>query len=318
MHSYRDLLERHDAPPGSSWGLCGDLGTIAFLSEENVRAGIGCVRRGATFNLDWPINAFTPPISPVRHLTHHTIYQRHSNHRDDFLDSFYLQGTSQIDGLRHMRDSRYGFYNNTPDSEVSETSSRIGIGLWAEKGIVGRGVLVDLERHLQSVQARTLDHRAGEPFRASLVDAAAAAQGVRFAPGDILLLRTGWSRFYFEEMSTAERDALPMNIVSPGFLQDEETLQWLWDHQFSLVASDNVAVEALPVRESSPFFSENAAGMIHPALIALLGLALGELWRLDELAEDCANDGVYEFLVFAKPLNLIGGVGSPPNAMAIK
>jgi hypothetical protein len=58
--------------------------------------------------------------------------------------------------------------------------------------------------------------------------------------------------------------------------------------------------------------------MMHQQLIALLGMAIGELWRLDELAEDCARDGIYEFLVVSKPLNLVGGVGSPANAVAIK
>lgn len=32
----------------------------------------------------------------------------------------------------------------------------------------------------------------------------------------------------------------------------------------------------------------------------------------------CAADGKYEFLLTAKPLNLVGGVGSPANAMAVK
>jgi len=47
-------------------------------------------------------------------------------------------------------------------------------------------------------------------------------------------------------------------------------------------------------------------------------MALGELWHLDDLADDCASDGVWEFLLVAKPLNLTGAVGSPANALAIK
>ena len=57
---------------------------------------------------------------------------------------------------------------------------------------------------------------------------------------------------------------------------------------------------------------------MHHDLIALLGFVLGELFALDELADDCAADGVYEFMVTSKVLNLVGGVGSPPNAVAIK
>ena len=60
------------------------------------------------------------------------------------------------------------------------------------------------------------------------------------------------------------------------------------------------------------------SGMLHRPLIALLGMAMGELWKLDELAEACAADGVYDFFVTCKPLNIVGAVGSPPNAIAIK
>ena len=48
------------------------------------------------------------------------------------------------------------------------------------------------------------------------------------------------------------------------------------------------------------------------------GMAVGELWRLDELAADCAADGVREFFLTVKPLHVVGGVGSPPNAIAFK
>jgi hypothetical protein len=103
-------------------------------------------------------------------------------------------------------------------------------------------------------------------------------------------------------------------------------LRWLWDHEISLVAADNLAVEADPVIESDfrvpgekpPEKGVDHAGMLHRPMIALLGMSVGELWKLDDLAADCASDGIYEFFISAKPLYLIGGVGSPPNAMAIK
>ena len=49
-----------------------------------------------------------------------------------------------------------------------------------------------------------------------------------------------------------------------------------------------------------------------------VGLAIGELWELDALAEDCAADGPYEFLLCSAPLHVTGGIGSPANALAIK
>ena len=56
----------------------------------------------------------------------------------------------------------------------------------------------------------------------------------------------------------------------------------------------------------------------HTILLPMLGLPLGELFFLDDLAADCAADGRYEFLFTSAPLNLPHGVASPPNALAIK
>jgi hypothetical protein len=57
--------------------------------------------------------------------------------------------------------------------------------------------------------------------------------------------------------------------------------------------------------------------MLHRILIPLLGMTIGELWDLDELARACRSRGAFDFLVTAEPLNLPGGVGSPANALAI-
>jgi hypothetical protein len=58
--------------------------------------------------------------------------------------------------------------------------------------------------------------------------------------------------------------------------------------------------------------------MMHASMIAMLGLTIGEQWNLEDLAADCADSGVWECFVAAKPLNLVGGVGSPANAFALK
>jgi hypothetical protein len=57
---------------------------------------------------------------------------------------------------------------------------------------------------------------------------------------------------------------------------------------------------------------------MHMQLVPMMGTPIGELFALDELAADCAADGVYEFMFVSVPLNLPGGVASPPNAIAIK
>jgi kynurenine formamidase len=114
---------------------------------------------------------------------------------------------------------------------------------------------------------------------------------------------------------------------SCGLEQSESTAAWLWDHQISLVAADNIALEAWPADGSSlgPVFAEEQGrlarsthtGMLHRILIPLLGIHIGELWDLDELAEFCADTRRYDVFLTAEPLNIPGGVGSPANAIAI-
>ena len=49
-----------------------------------------------------------------------------------------------------------------------------------------------------------------------------------------------------------------------------------------------------------------------------MGLTLGEIPYLEDLAADCAADGRYECLLVAPPLPVTRGVGTPINPYAIK
>lgn len=326
--SYEDLMSRTDAPAGSAWGVFGpsdEVGTLNFITADCVRNAARLVRRGVTFNLDHRLDAFQPPVARHRHTPSHTIFSNSPHHRDDRIDGLYLQGTTQVDSLRHFRHPDHGFYNHTRDDQVVADSPTIGVNRYAERGIAGRGVLLDIDRHLRR-GGRHLDFRKGEPFSVDLLDDVARSQGVEFRQGDILLMRTGWLAFYFNQMTPEEQQSLPAQLVCPGLIQARETVAWLWNHRISVIASDNLGVEAIPSIVGSPFVSayDQAAGtdpihagLMHPTLIALLGFCLGELWDLEALAEDCAATGVYECFVTSKPLNLTGGVGSPANALAI-
>ena len=320
LPTYAELLARDDAPPGSSWHVFGrddELGTLNLLDEQRTRCAAALVRRGRVFNLDYEIGAFAPPVSPNRRAARHTMLSRHDGQvRDDRLDDFYLQVSSQIDGLRHHRHPVHGFYGGVPDEAVDVGSPALGVQHAATKGITGRGVLLDVAGHLRRI-GHPLDLREAEPISTATLDEVAEAQGVEFETGDILLVHTGWARHAVETLDPDEKAALSTRRRFCGLEQSRETLAWIWDHHFAVVAGDTVAVEVMPSVDTSPF-TGNVARMMHPDLIALLGVHLGELWKLDELAADCARDGVYEFLVTAKPLNLVGGVGSPPNALAIK
>jgi len=327
MLSYRELMRRTDAPPGSAWGLHGSndqIGTINFITPESVKHAASLVRKGMTFNLDCALDAFTLPHRPkIKHVIHGK--EQHFT-RDDYVDNFYLQSSTQVDGLRHFRHPVHGFYNFTRAEDVKVGAGRLGIEHYAERAIAGRGVLLDIERYLAS-NDKTLDLENGEAFGIDLLEAVAKAENVSFRPGDILMLRTGWLNAYFHKFDQTQRGRLAARIAAPGLAQSHESLEWLWDHQFSIIAADTPGFEAVPPVPTSPFpellkgvdgLSPRMAAMMHPFLIAMLGFCLGELWNLDGLAQDCAADGAYDMMVTVKPLNLPGGVGSPANVIAIK
>jgi kynurenine formamidase len=254
----------------------------------------------------------------------HEIFSNGRNHRDDRIETLYLQLTSQLDGLRHARFEGAGFYNGVPDEEIVEGTGRLGIGGWARHGIVGRAVLIDVEAHLRQARGHGLDHDGAEQIEPDVLDAALAAQGCELAPGSIVLMRTGWLSWYRDVLTDEERIAFPSALRGAGLAQSEAVVSWLWDRRVALFASDNPGVEALPVRPDSPFLHPASgqdgfrAGMAHPTLIALLGLALGELWELDGLAAACHADGRYESMLVANPLLLDAAVGSPANVVAIR
>jgi kynurenine formamidase len=152
-----------------------------------------------------------------------------------------------------------------------------------------------------------------------MLDRALRAQDERVRPGDLVLVHTGWTR-WFLDADPVIRAEIRDERRATGFRQSRELPAWLWDHQVALLATDTFAVEVLPVVPGSPFqdTAPEDAGMMHQELIAKLGVPLGELWNLTDLVADSRRTGCWDALVVVKPLHLVGGVGSPPNATAIR
>lgn len=312
---YADLPVFEKTGDAYAWGVWGEgdqLGAINRLTPERVLAAARLVRKGRLINLNLPLDQPQPALVESREPYRHQVFVNRGG-RDDALDNFYLQFSSQWDGLRHIRYREFGYWGGLQDEQVDE--GRLGIEHWAQHGIAGRAVLLDLPRFMA---------RRGDPFDAQrriavdghILEAMAAEQGVEFQQGDMLLLRTGWLGWYLG-LDQAGRERLAGSLRAgegglhcPGLDSHRETAAWLWDHGVAAIAADNPALEALPV--------DPAAGFQHRRLIPLLGIPIGEFWLLEDLADDCAADGVYECMLVAAPLNLPGGVGSPANAYAIK
>jgi len=321
--SYADLQDREGSARGTAWGVFGaddQLGTLNHLTQDRVRDAAALVREGRTFNLNLRLDAFDPPLIAHRGSIDHHVFGLNAFHRDERIDNLFTQASTQIDGLRHFAHPDHGFYNGFPGGDLVAGTDGLGMQNVAEKGIVGRGLLIDVARYREHI-GRPIDQDSNEQIPVSEIEDAAAWQEAVIDPGDILLLRFGWLA-HVRRPGFIRRQPLQ----SPGLAQRDETAAWLWDHRIAMVAADNIALEAWPAtgsaltteaEESGQLERSSHSGMLHRILIPLLGLTIGELWDLDALAGECAERGRYEFLLVAEPLNLTGGVGSPANALAI-
>jgi kynurenine formamidase len=304
LPSIEALRARH------GWGVFGpddELGRLNLMTPEVVSSAAAGVSRGAVFNLCLPLNLPDPPWGGERHQYRHTVFDLNRNSQDDFLDEFYLQKSTQWDGFRHVRAREFGFWGGVVEG-AGAGGSRLGIEKWAEHGVVGRGVLADVERHL-AAQGRPIGPEEGTAITVEDLEATLAAQEVVLRGGDVLMVRTGYLDAYLQG-SGADRERFSKGKEFPGLHAGEEMARYLWDRGVAAVVTDNPAVEVAP--------GDPSIGSLHRRLIPLLGFALGELFDLGRLALDCAADRRYTCLFVAAPLNLPGGVGSPGNAVAVK
>lgn len=283
-----------------------DLGTLDRTTAAGVREAAALVRDGEVFGLNLPLTEISPPLFGRDPLAQ-DIFATDRNTLDDRLDSFYPQGSTQWDGLRHVRAREFGFFGGVTD-DFGPDDDRLGIGHWAAGGIVGRGVLLDLVAHRER-ESRDYDPFGSEPIEADELRAIVAAQEIELRGGDVLLIRTGWIGAY-RGLDQAGRDAQSATPTISGLSGSDDVARFLWDSGAIAVAADNPTLEVAP--------GDPAVGSLHRRLIPLLGFVVGELLDLDRLASRCAADSRWDFLFTAMPLNLPGGVGSPANAMAIR
>jgi kynurenine formamidase len=314
LPTFDQLPVQKGAPPESSWGVFPDneaLGCLNFLTPEGVVEAAGLVRSGKVFRLDAKIGFAQPSLFGRADHVHRVLPLGPMAH-DDLLDNYNTQAGSQWDGLAHVGHLRHdAFYNGVKVSEIRDGhNARLSIHHWANK-VVGRGVLIDAFA-FRKAQGRPVNPLQRDTYTLDDLKGALAAQRTSLTPGSILLVRTGWMEAY-EKCTPEEKTALaPMDkIQSIGVEASRELVEWLWNNRVAAIATDCPAVEPLP----SDFSDEK---ILHYRALPLLGLPLGELFVLAPLAEDCARDGRYEFMVVSAPLPLEGGIASPPNAVAIK
>ncbi|WVR09352.1 hypothetical protein IAU60_006418 [Kwoniella sp. DSM 27419] len=308
-----DELKVRSGPPLNAWGLYGDhdeLGRLNLITDEAVKRGRDAIQHGLCVNLNLPLSA--PPLNPARDTLVHKM-----GHCNDDHVSFNTQGSTQWDGFRHYPylnypdKGSYVYYGGQTSEEAKDPSvKRNGIHNYATKPITSRAHLLDIvsyrERHGMPPMSAFDD---STPVTLDLLEGCAREAGVQFAPGDILLVRTGFTEAFLG-LTQAEREELPDRKVRHycGVAQTEDVLRWHWENGIAAVASDTAAYENYPSPQPPS---------IHEVFLAGWGMPIGELFDLRELAKQCQRLQQYTFFFSSMVLNIEGGIASPPNAQAI-
>ncbi|HVQ05308.1 MAG TPA: cyclase family protein [Burkholderiaceae bacterium] len=335
-------------PEGSTWGDFGaddQIGRLNLLTPAKVKQGIAEVKDGLSFCLSLPLNypgesklnarRKPPQIKPTsaqgKPVLNFALRELDARNTDVICDDqvlMTLQYSTQWDSFAHVGSwfdadgdgepemvyyngyrahqhikgpSDYQFVGDPCDGP--SCAEALGIENFAVKAIQGRAVLVDLHKHFG-------DER-------KLIDAATLqrvldADQVVIEKGDMVLLHTGFSTLIMGMNLKPDIDVL--NKACPALDgRDPGLLNWITESGVVALCADNYAVEHYPAREQA---GQRPALPLHQHCLFKLGVPLGELWWLNDLALHLRSAGRSRCLLTAPPLRLPGAVGSPVTPVA--
>jgi kynurenine formamidase len=307
----------HDAPTNwGKWGPDDEVGGLNYLTPEVVLQALGSVRQGKLFTLQLRMaDPAGEPVSEGRVGAQRYMVSDKGRWlagkgpaipgglewADDFM-TCYLQGSTQYDALGHIwfDDRIWNGYDARTTVGGLERASVLPI---AERGVMGRGVLLDMARHRgKDVLGK------GETFTHQDLIECAERQGITIRNRDILVIRTGLMGSFYR----VPRDEFYRAFNDPGLTYSPALVAWFQDMEIPNLVTDTIANEVNVEPESGVMM------VLHAALMRNLGVVMTEMAWLDDLAADCAADGQYDFLYAAAPLKVVHGAGAPVNPMALK
>ena len=295
------------------WGAVDEKGTLNFITPEAVVEAAKLIKTGTRFSLalnfdrDGPQkgtwgNRFNPihlmlatGTDAVAGLQDHMKLR----YADDMV-SLPLQCGTQWDALGHIfyEDKMWNGYD----------AALVGANGAKKNGIekvrdqmAGRGVLLDVARDLG---VDCFDD--GTAITSDDLDTCARNQGVEIRRGDFVIVRTGQME---QRLNDGEWGGYAGGDA-PGLAF--ETAEWIHEKEIAAICTDTWGCEVRPNE------TDDAQQPWHWVVIPMIGITMGEIFYLRDLAADCAADKIYEFFFCAPPLPITGGVGSPINPMAIK
>ena len=292
------------------WGKDDELGTLNYLTPQKVQESVSLVKDGRTISCARPV-VFDPTPDATGPAVHYMVESgegwaagekvttRLSQAATDYIGMvFHGYTVTHIDSLAHFF-WEGKMYNGRPSHLVSTnmgaTVESIEV---AAKGIVSRGILVDVPR-IRGVD--WLDR--GEGVLRSDIKMAEEQMGFEIREGDVLLIRTG-------QLHRREIEG-PVDFRIEGSTACHASCLPLFHQRGIAVLGTDTGNDIIP----APY--PNVIQPIHQVGIVAMGLWILDNANLEDLALECARQNRWEFLVSMGPLKLTNTTGSPVNPIAV-
>jgi kynurenine formamidase len=165
------------------------------------------------------------------------------------------------------------------------------LGIETTPPVIRRGVLLDIPR-LLNLDVLPHDFGIGEEE----MEKTAKMEEVEIEEGDVVLVRTGWIRFWEDRQKY-----LSLERGVPGVIEDGA--KFLAKRRISFTGADTTSYDKVP-----PHYLP-----CHVILLVENGIQIMEMLNLEELSKN----RIYTFLFIALPLKIRGGAGSPIRPIAI-
>jgi len=295
------------------WGPNDEIGTLNFVTPEEVKAAAGLVKKGKVFSLGLNFDRNGPQkgLWGSRFNPIHTMLATGTDavagnqdegglrYADDAV-SMPLQCGTQWDALGHIffDDKMWNGY----DARLVDSDGAQKNGIEKTKDrMTGRGVLLDVARHCGTDCLED-----GMAISIADLEATAKAQDVEVRRGDFVIVRTGQMEARLKDNDWGGY----AGGAAPGL--SFETAEWIHKKEIAAICTDTWGCEVRPNE------TDDCTQPWHWVVIPMIGISMGEIFYLKDLAEDCAQDKVYEFFFCAPPLPITKAVGSPINPIAVK
>jgi kynurenine formamidase len=289
----------------SNWGRWGEndeIGAVNLITDRKRVAAAQLVRTGTTISLSrpFPTRPHADNPRPAAHYTTRSSKGVGGVAGDYYGIEYHGVTTTHVDALCHVWDERGMWQGRDPDIELTSRGSRFGaVDKWS-RGIVTRGVLLDVPAYRG---APYVVH--DKPVHGDELEAIAADQGVAVEPGDALVVYSGRDRWDEEQPAWGTGLTASGEPYRPGL--HASCLEFLRDHDCAALAWD--MLDHAPNDWAIPW-------TVHGAIFAY-GVALVDNCELAALAVECAAQRRNDFMFVVAPLVVQGGTGSPANPLAI-